>query len=250
MTTQIINFGCSFAYGNQASSYDVLCGKHRSIATWLAEHYGLSEINLARPGNSNGGIVDTVLNWISTTNEDKLKNSIVLIGWSSGFRYGFVSDKELSSNKSRLKNADNITARDAFLLGPANVYRYHTDRWNSRHHIANINLYETARINLYRNILTMNAVAAQYNLKMYHYHGLDSHWYLENLDNNFLYEINDNIRRIIDINRFYQFEKFSLQQLANSNPKKYHVSSEDSHPNHICYKKWANELCEWIDKIN
>ena len=244
---QVVNFGCSFAYGNQASEHGVLCGKHRSLATWIAEYYNLTELNLARPGNSNGGIVDTILNWVSTTDQDERESSLLIVGWTSGFRYGFVSYAEMVSNKVRVTK-DDITAREAFILGPENAYNYRTDRWDQSWKSSLIDLYETARLSLYRNVITANAIAAQYNLKMYNYHGLDSHWYFKDNDgSNFKYKLNDNIRSLVNFDTFYKFEEFSLQEFANTNAAMYHVSAVDSHPNHVCYKEWSEKICKWLD---
>ena len=46
---------------------------------------------------------------------------------------------------------------------------------------------------------------------------------------------------------FTEFEKASLQDLVNSDKKRYYVSPKDSHPNHLAYDEWNGELINWIE---
>jgi hypothetical protein len=63
-----------------------------------------------------------------------------------------------------------------------------------------------------------------------------------------IYEENDKIRNLIDTDRFFRFEKASLQDLTNSDKKRYYVSPKDSHPNHLAYDEWNGELVNWIEQ--
>jgi hypothetical protein len=242
----LANFGCSFAYGNQASGFNTLCGYHRSPASWVAEFFNLTEVNYARPGNSNDGIVDSVLNWLSSSDRDHISKTVVLIGWTSGIRYGYVSNSNFLSNRRRYKYAlhDSI-AEKAFSLGPPNPYSFKTIRWGDRNKDLLINFEETARLSLYRNLLTINALSQQYKFKAYHYHALDPFHYSEITGKKKQDATNCSLRKLINTQFFYKFEEYSIQELANSNPQKFHISSADTHPNHLCYKTWAEEFCNW-----
>jgi hypothetical protein len=61
-----------------------------------------------------------------------------------------------------------------------------------------------------------------------------------------IYDENERMRKLIDTNRFYQFEADSLQTMTNSNTKKYFVCEDDSHPNHVAYAEWTDKLYDWM----
>lgn len=244
--TTIVNFGCSFAYGNRAAEFDTLCEEHRSPATYLAERLGLKEINLARPGNSNEGIVDTVLLWLSKTPTEQVRESLVLVGWTGGHRFGYVSDDQKVSNKIRVGKGAGKTAEQAFSMGPENRYRYQIDKWDDRWAAQYINLQETARLSLYRSLLAFSAIEHKHELKSVQYHGLSAYpssaydaWanrYLEN----------DDLKKMISTERFYEFETASLQGLTKKDRGLYFVSETDSHPNQVAYKAWTDLLYDWM----
>lgn len=240
---KLVNMGCSFAYGNQAGKYGHLCGLHKNSVTFLAEWLDVDELNLARPGNSNEGILDNILHWISTTTQEQRQDSILIIGWTSGLRFGFVSDIVQASNKERLAKQSSPEASMAFVLGPQNLYRYKIDKWNLRWEDQMINLRETAVLSLYRSVIAAQSVASHYGLRMLHYHGLDPRWSTKDGDD---YRVNSDIRHLIDTEDFYGFEQHSLQDVANSNPMKYHIADDDSHPNHVCYERWAREMLPFV----
>ena len=240
---RFINLGCSFAYGNQASSIGVLSGQHKNAVTYLSEWLGKTEINLARPGNSNEGILDNFLDWISTSSQEERDSSIVFIGWTSGIRFGFVSDLEQVSNKARSAKGKSDIAAIAFTLGPPNPYRFKIDKWNHRWRDQHINVQETAILSLYRNIIAVQSAAHKFNIKVVHYHSIDPRWLTQD---GLTYEVNSHIRTIVDESKFYGFDQLSLQELANSDKAKYYVASDDSHPNHLCYQTWSNDMLDWM----
>lgn len=242
----LVNFGCSFAYGNAANATNQLSDKHQNTVSIMAEQLGLEEINLAHPGNCNEGIVDDFLYWIASNNKKITDASIAVFGWTTGLRYGFVSDTPSFSNKERVAKGKSQPAATAFRLGPSNAYRLKADKWTDPRWNAHvINREETARINLYRNIMAAQSHAKKFNVKSIHYHSLSMKWGIRDLST-MPYEIADKIRPLIDTKHFYQFEGDNLQDLANSDTAGYHVAYDDSHPNHICYELWANKLLEWL----
>lgn len=245
----VVNFGCSFAYGNCAESHDRLSSEHRSVATGVAETYGLTEINLARPGNSNEGILDNVISWLSVTPKKERDNCLLMVGWSGASRFGFVSDLPRISNKPRVGKDAGPTAERAFTLGPTNPYRYVIDKFDHRWAEHYINLMETGRLVLYRSLISMQSLAARNKMNIIYYHSLQP-MRTKEFPEVQIYEENDNIRNLINVDQFYKFEKASLQELTNSNKVKYFVSPKDSHPNHIAYNDWNGELVKWIEENN
>lgn len=241
----VVNFGCSFAYGNCAESYDQLINSHRSVATGIAEHYGLAELNLARPGNSNEGILDNVISWIADAGPEERDSCLLLVGWSGASRFGFVSDNARMSNKPRVGKDAGPTAESAFTLGPPNPYRYVIDKFDGRWANNYINIPETGRLVFYRSLISLQSLALQNSLNVICYHSLHP-MRVQDLDIK-IYEENDKIRSLIGTDRFFKFEKASLQDLVNSDKKRYYVSPKDSHPNHLAYDEWNGELVNWIE---
>ena len=246
---KIINFGCSFAYGNRAASFSFLGSEHKSVASGLAKHYDLEEFNLARPGNSNEGILDNVISWIATADKKDKSNSLLLVGWSGASRFGFVSDSIKMSNKARPAKEDDPVAENAFTAGPPNPYRYVIDKFDDRWATQSINLLETGRLTLYRSIISLQALEKIHDLKIIYYHSLKPMRPEEFPDIN-LYEENDKMSALINTDRFYRFQEMSLQEMTNENMNKYYVSSTDSHPNHVAYARWTRFLISWIEKNN
>lgn len=240
---QVVNFGCSFAYGNRASETNVLSDEHRSAATGIAQRLGVPEVNLARPGNSNEGILDNIIHWISTSNRDTLDTSLLLIGWTNGRRFGYVSDSTQASNKPRPGKHENEVAMNAFVLGPDNLYRYQIDKWNEQPRWKNINLEETSRLSLYRNVIAAYSLIDRYGLMAVQYHGLipPPYPYLAEMRINEYTVLND-MRTLITKDKFYKFEGMSLQWQTNQSPDRYYVAPEDSHPNHASYRDWDDRL--------
>ena len=244
---RIVNFGCSFAYGNSTESFNKLCEEHKSPATFLGERLDIEEINLARPGNSVEGTVDTVLDWLSTADDHTKKSSLLLIGWTGGRRFGFVCDDPRKSNKARPGKTGSI-GEFAFMNGPDNIYRYSIDKWDGRWAEQYINLVETIRLSLYRNILCLDAISHRYDLNIVQYHALES--LRPTKDDTLIYGTNEKFRMMIDTSRFYKFETDSLQTFANSDKEKYYIASDDSHPNHVAYAEWTRRLYDWMAANN
>lgn len=244
---KLVNIGCSFAYGNQAESLGKLNGIHKNTVTYISEWLGKTEINLARPGNSNEGILDNFLDWISVSSMEERKSSIVFIGWTSGIRFGYVSDLEQASNKPRTAKGKSKEASIAFTCGPSNPYRFKIDKWNSRWKDQFINVQETAILSLYRNIIATQAVAFKYGIKVVHYHNIDPRWLTQD---SIGYDVNDHLKSLIDQSTFFGFDKISLQAFANSDKDRYYVAVDDSHPNHVCYELWAQKMLEWMRQNN
>ena len=244
---KVVNFGCSFAYGNCVDRHDHLSPNHRSVATGIAETYGLTEINLARPGNSNEGILDNVLSWISSTTKKERSSCLLLVGWSGASRFGFVSDLPRVSNKPRVGKEAGPTAETAFTLGPANPYRFVIDKFDDRWVNFHINFMETGRLVFYRSLISMQALATKNKMKIIYYHSLQP-MRTKDFPEAMIYEENDEIRKLINVDQFYNFEKDSLQEVTNSDKSKYFVSHKDSHPNHIAYNYWNDQLVNWIEE--
>ncbi len=74
--------GCSFVYGDELISHD----RQPKNEQWrwsrkFSEDYGFEEINQSCNGSSNDRIYRTTKDWI-LDNQDKIKNTFVVIGWS------------------------------------------------------------------------------------------------------------------------------------------------------------------------
>lgn len=242
---QVVNFGCSFAYGNRAIQFNELCKEHKNTSSFIAEKLGVPELNLARPGNCNEGILDSVLCWIGNNSKKTMASSLLVVGWTNGGRFGFVSDDIKASNKARPGKELGPVAEEAFTRGPLNPYRLLIDKWDKRWVPNMINVEETARLSMYRNALSLQYVALAKKLKYIQYHSLRPS--LGSSNPNTIYAENEIMKKLIHTQNFYSFENKSLQTLTNSNPSSYFVSDKDSHPNHKAYELWADEIYQWFE---
>ena len=93
----------------------------------------------------------------------------------------------------------------------------------------------------------MQALATKNKMKIIYYHSLQP-MRTKDFPEAMIYEENDEIRKLINVDQFYNFEKDSLQEVTNSDKSKYFVSPKDSHPNHIAYNYWNDQLVNWIEE--
>jgi hypothetical protein len=241
---QVVNFGCSFAYGNRAIKFNELCSEHKNTSSFIADKLSMPVINLARPGNSNEGILDNILCWIAANDRKTIASSLVLVGWTNGARFGFVSNDIKASNKSRPGKNLGPVAEEAFTAGPLNPYRFLIDKWDKRWTPYLINYEETARLSLYRHALALQYAAKAYNIKYIQYHSLRPS--LGSSDVATVSNENNLMKTMLVTDNFFSFESKSLQALTNDDPNRYFVSEKDSHPNHQACKEWADDIYMWM----
>lgn len=273
----LITSGCSFTEGH-------LIGTDASWAKYLANHYNMDLINLAKGGTGNEIITQNVINY-STLNTDIAKDSLFVIQLSECLRFlicwdDFREDTDIHSLYWHItplqfldpNNQKRITA-DGFKNWDKT---FELNRWmyDSRFQIAQ--LYTNITFSLwktYNNIINFANFCKSNNYPYLIFDGLNNHipvkkdndWYLKDSAGFPLYKINvsessNDIQffhknhipiihnKFIDImksNQFY-YNDMTLHDFIRKD-ETYYVGNE-GHPNILGSKLWAEKLTKIIDK--
>ena len=104
-----------------------------------------------------------------------------------------------------------------------------------------INEVESSTFNSWLNILLIQKRLHELNLPFVMYNCVYS-----SLDNETdLRELREIKQQINDINYFQP--KHGIKDLVSTNDE-FRIASDDSHPNHLCYKEWCKILINYIKK--
>ena len=245
MASKLYNLGCSFAYGNCVPTRNKLGNEHRGPGTYVAEHLGYEEINLACNGNS----IDGILRRLYT---DKFETgSIILIGVPPASRFQIVNNhQEIVYNKVRAGKsswgADDEAQhciKHAFTKGPHRdndwFLSYKWPEINDRKLEKKMDINETASYLLYFNLAKIQTrIRYQLGLEYYIYNSVGFNYKPHNEETIYL-------KNMVDLSNYHQPETdmFSLVKTDT----KYELAEGDQHPNHLAYKVWSDGFCKWLE---
>lgn len=233
---RLINLGCSFSYGNVISEYETFADKHISPGTLIAEYLDIPEVNIASPGLSLDGVLRR-LNSFEFESSD-----LYLVGLPPNLRFQTVSVKVRNQDKARTKVPNSSEWRqNAFNQGPKIPADWFvTKKWS--HDIPGINVVETAIYWSFFLILLIQQSLA--DKKHILYNSVHGHMQQETTK--------PEIQTLKDKIVLYNYYKpgFGMHDETSVNTK-YQISRDDMHPNHVYYKKWAEDFIKsgFIKKI-
>lgn len=273
----LITSGCSFTEGH-------LIGPDASWAKYLANHYNMNLINLAKGGTGNEIITQNVINY-STLNPEIAKDSLFVIQLSECLRFlicwdDFRENTDLHSlywHITPLQFLDPNNSKKVTANGFNNWDKsFELNRWiyDSRFQIAQ--LYTNITFSLwktYNNIINFTNYCKSNGYPFLIFDGINNHipvevdgeFYLKNSGGKPEYKIkvessDDDVsffyknhypvihRKMIDImvsNPFY-YNETTLNEFINKD-ESYHIGNS-AHPNVLGSKLWAEKLTKIIDE--
>ncbi len=250
---KLYNLGCSFARGNLANSYNHISDKNIGPGTVLSNYLNREEVNLARNGNSLDGILKDLY-----TNKFE-KDSLILIGTPPKVRfYTFSKTHVKKINPLRKEKAKKIlrkfqnkdkqaeeTIINAFSKGPEALKEnyFQTERWQNINFKSSVDLEGHTNYRFLIDLLSIQCKLKSLNLNYIIYNNLadlnyeNSNWELTCLKNN------------LDLNYYFKpyFKIFDWTNDSSPTNKVYRVATGDTHPNHLCYFKWLEEIKPWLE---
>ena len=245
--------------------------------TYLSCHQKLGQlmdipeptINLAKGGRGNDRILNTTMHWFYK-NPERMKDTFVSIGWTTGYRWDYVSSARTPKEKK------------GGIKGELLKFDYQWGTWQLPHHDffmrdKDFDIELASAVKLYTNILGLQYFLKYHNIPYVFYHALTN-----DLPET---EVNGKprpdlklIKDQIDKTHFYNFEssQFAKQnvqmQLDNRStaehkvhvPNKDYVQSHfefcakngwtkshnDGHPNQVGHHKWAENLFAFVKANN
>ena len=234
---KLYNIGDSFSYGNCVESYETFAEdyKHVSPGDIIARELGYEHVNLASPGLSPDGVLRRLY---SNTFE---KDSFLLIGIPPENRFQTVGKDPREQHRDRSHYKGTEYKARAFMYGP----KMETDWFRTQSYLngglKEINEVESSTFNSWLNILLIQKRLHELNLPFVMYNCVYS-----SLDNETdLRELREIKQQINDINYFQP--KHGIKDLVSKNDE-FRIASDDSHPNHLCYKEWCKILINYIKK--
>lgn len=226
-------------------------------------------INLAKGGRGNDRILNTTMHWFYK-NPERMKDTFVSIGWTTGYRWDYVSSARTPKEKK------------GGIKGELLKFDYQWGTWQLPHHDffmrdKDFDIELASAVKLYTNILGLQYFLKYHNIPYVFYHALTN-----DLPET---EVNGKprpdlklLKDQIDKTHFYNFEssQFAKQnvqmQLDNRStaehkvhvPNKDYVQSHfefcakngwtkshnDGHPNQVGHHKWAENLFAFVKANN
>ncbi len=226
-------------------------------------------INLAKGGRGNDRILNTTMHWFYK-NPERMKDTFVSIGWTTGYRWDYVSSARTPKEKK------------GGIKGELLKFDYQWGTWQLPHHDffmrdKDFDVELASAVKLYTNILGLQYFLKYHNIPYVFYHALTN-----DLPET---EVNGKprpdlklLKDQIDKTHFYNFEssQFAKQnvqmQLDNRStaehkvhvPNKDYVQSHfefcakngwtkshnDGHPNQVGHHKWAENLFAFVKANN
>ena len=222
-------------------------------------------ISMAKGGRGNDRIVNTTMHWFFK-NPDKIKDTFVSVGWSTGYRWDYVS------------SARTPTVKQGGIKGELLKFDYQWGTWQLPQHDffmrdKDFDVELASVVKLYTNILSLQYFLKYHNIPYVFYHALTN-----DLPDN---EVNGKPRQDlkllkdqIDRKHFYNFEsseyaKENVQMQLNNRSSSDHKvsvnnkdytqshfefvakngwvkSANDGHPNEQGHHKWADLLHDFV----
>ena len=249
--------GCSFSTGKT----------FKSVHQRLGELLKVTEptIIIAKGGRGNDRILNTTMHWFFK-NPEKLKDTFVSVGWTTGYRWDYVSSAKTPKEKQ------------GGIKGELLKFDYQWGTWQLHHHDffmrdKDFDVELASAVKLYTNILSLQYFFKYHDIPYVFYHALTN-----DLPEN---EVNGNLRPDIkllkdqiDRKHFYNFDSSEhakeniKMQLNNRSSEEHRVhvpnkeyvqshfefvakngwtkSANDGHPNQNGHHKWANLLQDFV----
>jgi len=148
--------GCSFSTKKVYGSCHQKLGQHLEIQE--------PTINLAKGGRGNDRIVNTTMHWFFK-NPDKIKDTFVSVGWSTGYRWDYVS----SASTPKVKQGG--------IKGELLKFDYQWGTWQLPQHDffmrdKDFDIELASAVRLYTNILSLQYFLKYHNIPYVFYHAL------------------------------------------------------------------------------
>ena len=240
---KLVNVGCSFSYGNCVSEYETFSNKHIGPGTLIAEHLGCNEVNIASPGLS----LDGVLRRLYTFKFEP--GSIILVGLPPESRFQVVATNPRNQKKVRggqgtkidsiFKTPSEYRAK-AFNNGPSIPEDwFKTQSWLDAK-FKNYNTSNHIQYHAWFNILLIQQRLKQLDNSYWLYNSVYGH--MQNTTN--ILDL-QTLKDGISTENYYQPD-LGIRDFSDTD-KKYQISRDDTHPNHLCYKEWVKGFIEWIN---
>jgi hypothetical protein len=249
--------GCSF------STKKVYGSCHQRLGSLL----GIEEptINMAKGGRGNDRILNTTMHWFYK-NPERMKDTFVSIGWTTGYRWDYVSSSQTPKQKQ------------GGIKGELLKFDFQWGTWQLPHHDffmrdKDFDVELASAVKLYTNILSLQYFLKYHNIPYVFYHALTN-----DLPET---EVNGKprpdlklLKDQIDRKHFFNFEtseyvKENVQmQLDNRSSADHRVevknkdyiqshfefcaknswtkSANDGHPNQTGHHKWADQLFNFV----
>ena len=245
--------GCSFSTKKTYGSCHQRLGKLLEIET--------PTINLAKGGRGNDRIVITPMHWFFK-NPDKLKDTFVSIGWTTGYRWDYVSSMRTPKEKQ------------GGIKGELLKFDFQWGTWQLPHHDffmrdKDFDVELASAVKLYTNILSLQYFLKYHDIPYVFYHALTNDLPENEVDGKPRPDIKL-LKDQIDRNHFYNFDtsdfaKENVQMQLDNISSAAHVvkvynkdyvqchfefvakngwtkSANDGHPNETGHHRWADEL--------
>ena len=251
--------GCSF------STKKVYGSCHQRLGSLL----GIQEptINMAKGGKGNDRILNTTMHWFYK-NPEKMKDTFVSIGWTTGYRWDYVSSATTPKQKQ------------GGIKGELLKFDFQWGTWQLPHHDffmrdENFDVELASAVKLYTNILSLQYFLKYHNIPYVFYHALTNDLPENEVDGKSRPDLKL-LKDQIDRTHFFNFDtsehaKENVQmQLDNRSSADHRVqvknkdyvqshfefcakngwtkSASDGHPNQTGHHKWADQLFRFVNE--
>jgi len=249
--------GCSFSTGKT----------FKSVHQRLGELLKVTEptIIIAKGGRGNDRILNTTMHWFFK-NPEKMKDTFVSIGWTTGYRWDYVSSSQTPASKA------------GGIKGELLKFDYQWGTWQLPHYDffmrdKDFDVELASAVKLYTNILSLQCFLKLHNIPYVFYHALTNDLPETAVNGKARTDLKL-LKDQIDRKHFFNFERSEYakenveMQLNNRSsadhrvrvPNKDYVqshfefcakngmtkSANDGHPNQLGHHKWAKLLHNFV----
>ena len=216
---------------------------------------------MAKGGRGNDRIVNTTMHWFFK-NPEKLKDTFVSIGWTTGYRWDYVRDYVTPTHDREEESGVIIpnNHKDAGINGELLKFDYQWGTWQLFQYDffkreKDMDLELTCAVKLYTNILSLQYFLKYHDIPYVFYHAL-----INDLPEN---EVNGNqrpdlklLKDQIDQRHFYNFNTSNVEKDNVQSHYEFCAmngwtkSANDGHPSETGHHRWADNLNEFVKQNN